>query len=86
MQQDAGVRGALRGFSTANATRRATRWAEGVQKWRIDGGFSPKPTVVLSVFASFAVRHNGASEHDDLVIDALASALVTPWSGPVTKL
>ena len=57
-----------RGIERANTTRRATRWAKGVQKWRKPAINSPKPTVACSVSACFAVRHNGAGEHDGLVI------------------
>ncbi len=62
MQQYEGVRGALRGFSTANATHHATLWAEGVQKRRKSAIYPPKPTVVGSVSACFAVRHNGSCQ------------------------
>ena len=58
-------RGALQ---RANTTHSATRGAEGVQKWRALAIYPPKPTVGCSVSACFAVRYNGAGEHDDLVI------------------
>ena len=67
-QQDEGVWRAPRGLERANTTHRATRRAEGVQKWRKPAVYPPKATVARSVSACFAVRHNGAGEHDDLVI------------------
>ncbi len=67
MQQDEGVRRAPRGIERANTTHRATRWAKGVQKWQKTAAYLPKPTVAVSVPACFAVRQNGAGEHDDLV-------------------
>ncbi len=73
MQQDEGMRRAPRGLERANATHIATRWDRGVQQWREPAIYPPIPTVVYSVSACFAVRHNGAGEHGGLVI---AGALV----------
>ncbi len=55
-------------FQRSNTTHCATRRAEGVQKWQKTAIYPPKATVARSVSACFAVRHNGAGEHDDLVI------------------
>jgi len=54
-------------FRRSNATHRATHWAEGVRKWPESAVYSPEPTVAISVSACFAVRYNGAGEHDGLV-------------------
>ncbi len=67
-QQYEGVRRALRGIERANTTHRATHWTKGVQKWRKPAIYPPKPTVEKSVSACFAVRQNGAGEHNDPVI------------------
>ena len=48
-------------FQRSNTTRRATRWAKGVQKWREPAVYSQKPTVGSSVSACFAVRYRGAN-------------------------
>ncbi len=66
-QQDEGVRRAPRGIERANTTHLATRRTKGVQKWLEPAIYPPKPTVELSVSARFAVRQNGAGEHDDLL-------------------
>ncbi len=57
-----------------SGTRHVTRLTIGVQKRRKAAVYLLKPTVVKSVSACFAVRHNGAGEHDDLcwVMSALA--------------
>ncbi len=60
LQQDEGVWRAPRGLERANTTHRATRRAEGVQKWREPAIYPPAPTDDCSVSACFAVRHNGA--------------------------
>ncbi len=64
VQQDEGVERTARGIERSNTTHGATRWAEGVQRWRKSAVYPPKPTVAVSVSACFAVRQIGAGEHD----------------------
>ncbi len=64
-------------FRRSNATHRATQWVIGVLKWWKSAIYPPKPTVEESVSACFAVRQNGAGEHNDPVI---AVALAGWWA------
>ncbi len=66
VQQDEGVRRALRDIERAITTHLATQWAKGVQKWRKPAVYPPKPTVDLS-FRMFCGAAIGAGEHDGLL-------------------
>ncbi len=78
VQQDEGAGRVARGIEQAITTRRATHWAEGVQKWRKTAIYPPKPTVARSVSACFAVRQIGAGEHDGLVIAVAVRSSLRP--------
>jgi len=75
-QQNEGVRRAPGAIIRPNATHNATHQVEGVKKWRKSATYRQKSTDVGSVSAGCAVRHNGAGEHDGLVI---AVALAGWW-------